>query len=139
MAKKAVVLGVIGYIAGCLIGLCFTLSSENFTFASALPHILLGGIPGAIAMGSTVIYDVEKWGILRVTVTHFLIAMGAILIGCFVLNWFPPWSASFWILLAVETAGYFLIWLILYLGYRGKVRKLNEMLKESRQSEERWS
>lgn len=133
MRRKAIMLGLIGYIAGCVIGLCFALRNESFTFAGALPDILLGGIPGAIAMGSSVIYDVEKWSILRATVTHFLITMGAILIGCFVLKWFKPWSALFWIMLAAELAGYILIWLIMHQCYRAKVRKLNEMLRESRE------
>lgn len=93
------------------------------------------GIPGAVAMGSAVIYDIEKWSILRATAAHFLISMGAILMGCFVLKWFKPWSTPFWIMLAAELAAYVLIWLIMYRGYRGKVRKLNEMLKESREQE----
>lgn len=133
MRRKAILLGLIGYIAGCVIGFCFALRNESFTFVGALPDILLGGIPGAIAMGSSVIYDVEKWSILRATVTHFLITMGAILIGCFVLKWFKPWSALFWIMLAAELAGYILIWLIMHQCYRAKVRKLNEMLRESQE------
>ena len=139
MRKKAVLLGFLGYIAGCLIGLCFALQNESFTLAGALPDILLGGIPGAIAMGSAVIYDVEKWSILRATASHSLITMGAILMGCFVLKWFEPWSTPFWIMLAAELAGYVLIWLIMYHGYRGKVRKLNEMLKENRENEQNHS
>ena len=135
MGKKAILLGLIGYIAGCVIGLCFALGNENFTFAGALPDILLGGIPGAIAMGSAVIYDVEKWSILRVTATHFLITMGAILIGCFLLKWFEPLSTPFWIMLAAELAGYILVWLIMHQCYRAKVRKLNEMLRERREKE----
>ena len=130
MVKKAALLALLGYIAGCAIGLCFALQSKDFTIARALPDILLGGIPGAIAMGSTVIYDIEEWSILRVTVTHFLVAMGVMLLACFVLKWFKPWSTAFWIMMAIEVVGYFLIWLVLYLSYRGKVRKLNEMLKK---------
>jgi hypothetical protein len=135
MYKKAILLGLLGYIAGCIIGLCFALSSEGFGLTSSLPQILLGGIPGAIAMGSVVIYDVEEWSILRATVTHFLVAMGAILFGCFVLGWFKPWSTSFWIMLAIEFAAYLLIWLIMYRCFRAKVRKLNELLKENREKE----
>ena len=135
MRKRAILLGFIGYIAGCVIGLCFALQNENFTFAGALPDILLGGIPGAIAMGSAVIYDVEEWSILRATATHFLITMAAIFLGCFVLKWFEPWSTPFWIMLAAELTGYILIWLIMHQCYRSQVRKLNEMLKESQEKE----
>ena len=133
MAKKAMLLGLIGYIAGCIVGLCFSLQSESFTLAGALPHILLGGIPGAIAMGTAVIYGIEEWSLLRVTVTHFLIVMGAMLLACFVLKWFEPWSTPFWIMLAAELVGYVIVWLIMYLGYKKQVRKLNKLLKENRE------
>lgn len=131
MAKKAMLLGLIGYIAGCIIGLCFALQREGFTLASSLPDILMGGIPGAIAMGAAVIYGIEEWSLLRATVTHFLIVMGALLLACFVLKWFEPWSAPFWIMLAAELVGYIIIWLIIYLCYKKQVRKLNNLLKEN--------
>ena len=135
MAKKAMLLGLIGYFAGCMIGLCFSLQSESFTLAGALPHILLGGIPGAIAMGTAVIYGIEEWSLLRATVTHFLIVMGALMLACFVLKWFEPWSTPFWIMLAAELVGYVIVWLIMYLGYKKQVRKLNKLLKENRERE----
>ena len=134
MYKKAIQLGAIGYIAGCAIGLVFALQNHPFSFADALPRILLGGIPGAVAMGAAVIYDIEKWSLLKATATHFLIAMGVTLLACFVLEWFKPWSAPFWIMMAAEAAGYILVWIIMYLRYKAKVQKLNEMLKESRES-----
>ncbi len=130
MHKKAMIFGLLGYIAGCLIGLCFTLQNNNNSLSSSLPGILLGGIPGAIAMGTMVIYDIEKWSILRATFTHFLIVMGVMLLACFVLKWFEPWSAAFWIMMAAELAGYVIVWLILYYSYRRKVRKLNDMLRK---------
>ena len=135
MAKKAMLLGLLGYIAGCVVGLCFNLQNEGFTFASALPQILLGGIPGAIAMGTTVIYDIEEWSLLRATVTHFLTVMGAMLLACFVLKWFEPWSTPFWIMLAAELVGYVIVWLIMYLCYKKQVRKLNRLLKENQEKE----
>ena len=135
MRKKAILLGLIGYAAGCLIGLCFALQSKEFSIVTALPHILLGGIPGAIAMGTVVIYDIEAWSLLRATVTHFLITMGALILACFVLDWFPPWSAAFWMMLAIDLAGYLLIWLIMYGRYKAEVRKLNELLKKSNEAE----
>ncbi len=135
MRKKAILLGLIGYVCGCVIGLFFALQNENFNIREALPSILLGGIPGAIAMGSAVIYDIEEWSLLRATATHFLVVMGVILFACFLLKWFPPWSPAFWIMLAAELVGYVIIWLIMYYCFRKKVRELNEILKESREKE----
>ncbi len=135
MYKKALLMGIIGYVAGCLIGLFFSLANEHFVLAESLPGILLGGLPGAIACGTTVVYSIEKWSLLRATVTHFLITMGVIILGSFVLKWFEPWSFTFWLMLTIELAGYILIWLIIYLGYKKQVRKMNEMLRECRKKE----
>ena len=135
MRKKAILLGLLGYAAGCMIGLCFALKNKEFSITTALPQILLGGIPGAIAMGTVVIYDIEEWSLLRATVTHFLISMGVIILACFVLNWFPPWSTPFWMMLGIELAGYILIWLIVYGRYKAEVRKLNELLEKCNQAE----
>lgn len=136
MAKKAMLLGLLGYIAGCAVGLCFELQSSNFALATALPHILPGGIPGAIAMGTMVLYDIEEWSLLRATATHFLIVTGVMLLACFVLKWFEPWSTAFWIMLAVVAVGYFIVWLIIYRCYKKQIRKLNELLKESQEAKE---
>ena len=135
MRKKAILLGLIGYVCGCVIGLFFALQNENFNLREALPSMLLGGIPGAIAMGSAVIYDIEEWRLLRATATHVIVVLGVILFACFLLKWFPPWSPAFWIMLAAELIGYVIIWLIMYYCFRKKVRTLNEMLKESREKE----
>ena len=136
MAKKATLLGLFGYIAGCAVSLFFTLQSENIAIATALLYILPGGIPGAIAMGTMVLYDIEEWSLLRATVTHFLIVTGVMLLACFVLKWFEPWSTAFWIMLAVVAIGYFIVWLIIYRCYKKQIRKLNELLKESQEAKE---
>ena len=98
---------------------------------------MLGGIPGAVIMSSTVIYDIEEWSILRATATHFLFAMGVLVFACFALKWFKPWSAAFWIMLAAEVVCYILIWLIMYSAYKAKVRKLNMLLKEGEPEEKK--
>ena len=43
MRKKAILLGFIGYVCGCVIGLLFALQNENFNIRESLPTILLGG------------------------------------------------------------------------------------------------
>ena len=131
MNKKALLLGLLGYAGGCIIGLCFALQSREFSMINALPKILLGGIPGAVIAGSTVVYDIEEWSLLKATITHFLLTMGVILLACFLLNWFTPWSTTFWIMLAAEAAAYVIIWLIMCLRYKAEIRKLNELLKNN--------
>ena len=102
MYRKAMWMGLLGYAVGCLIGLVFTLSAGTAGFREALAQILLGGIPGALAMGSSVVYGIEKWSILRATVTHFIITMSALLFGGYVLQWFGTDRTPLWIMMAIS-------------------------------------
>ena len=130
MWKKAVLLGAVGYAVGIVIGVIIFLCNSSRGFAEALPYILLSGIPGAVAMGSTVIYEVEKWSVARATVTHFLITfVGLYLVG-FALEWFRFGEPAFWIFTAAMVAAYVLIWLIQYTAYKRQVRKMNEDLQK---------
>ena len=138
MYRKAMLLGLLGYAAGCLIGLVIGLCAGELSFREALPNILLGGIPGALAMGSSVVYGIEKWSILRATATHFVITMGALLFGGYVLHWFGPDRSMLWIMMAVSLVCYIAIWLIFYLSYRKTIRQMNddlEKLKSARKPE----
>ena len=40
-------------------------------------HLLMSGVLGMVANGSSVIYEIEEWSIARATITHFTIAMWA--------------------------------------------------------------
>jgi hypothetical protein len=130
MWKKAVLLGALGYAIGIVIGVVIFLLNSSRSFAEALPYILLSGIPGAIAMGSTVIYEIEKWSISRATFTHFLITFSSIYLVGFALEWFRFGDPVFWLFTATMIAAYILIWLIQYLAYKRQVRKMNEDLQK---------
>ena len=132
MWKKAVLLAVLGYAVGIMIGVIIFLCNSSRSFSEALPYILLSGIPGAIAMGSTVIYDIEKWSIARATLTHFLITFFCLYLVGFALGWFRFWEPAFWIFTAAMIAAYILIWLIQYMAYKRQVRKMNEDLQKWR-------
>ena len=139
MYRKAMLLGLLGYGIGALIGLAIVLlQGETVNVTGSLPWILLGGIPGALAMGSSVVYGIEKWSILRATATHFLITMGALCFGGYVLQWFGPEHSMLWIMIGVSLLAYTAIWLAFYLSYRKTIRQMNddlEKLKTSRKAD----
>ena len=130
MYRKAMWMGLLGYAAGCLIGLVFTLSAGAANFREALAQILLGGIPGALAMGSSVVYGIEKWSILRATATHFIITMGALLFGGYVLQWFGSDRTPLLIMMAISLVCYAVIWLVFYLSYRKTIQQMNDDLRK---------
>ena len=140
MWKKATLLSLAGFAGGIVICVLFIVlwPEGSFDLEAALPHLLIGGSYGAAAMGSSVVYDIEKWSILRATATHFLFILIGYSVVSLTLGWFRIEDGTFWIMIAVFVAVYFLIWLIQYLIYRKQVSRMNENLrkwKSSRKSE----
>lgn len=89
---------------------------------------------GAVANGSAVIYEIESWSILKVTVTHYFIAMGAFMITSLLLRWFG--IQELLIVFAAMTGAYVLIWLVNYFIGKREVRSMNEGLRMMRKGEE---
>jgi hypothetical protein len=125
--KKATLLGLAGFVTGSLIGACFTLAGSA-AFPEALPHILLGGIYGGAAMGSSVVYDIEKWSIARATATHFLFVFALYFLIVVTMGWFRLNDPVFWIVIGAMLLAYVLIWLFQYLSCKRKIRKMNQDL-----------
>ena len=130
--KKAVLLGLVGFAAGALIGVCFCLSgsSGSFSLKDNLLHLLLGGLYGAVAMDSSVVYDIEKWSIARATATHFLLVFITYFLLVISMGWFRLDEPLFWIVVAAMVVAYVFIWLFQYLSYRRKIREMNEDLEK---------
>ena len=139
--KKATLLGLTGFVLGIMIWAGFALmSGSSEGLRDAFPHLLLGGLYGAMAMGSSVAYAVEKWSIARATATHFLLMFGLYCLLVLSMGWFRIEDPVFWIVIAVMAVGYVLIWLLQYLAYKRKVQQMNDdlrMLKAKMKSSDR--
>lgn len=133
--KKTLLLAAVGFAAGLLVGLGFlSITGINTYFAQNGPgrlalYIGLSSILGAVNLGTTTIYSLEHWGLLRCTLTHFLIAMATFSTVGFALGWLSLREpATLWMLPACVIA-YFIIWLVMYLCYRREIRRINSALK----------
>lgn len=125
--KKATVFSLIGFGIGALIGICFLLGDWP-GLKEALPHLFLGGVYGAAAMGSSIVYDIEKWSIARATATHFLFAFALYFLMVVTMGWFRLNDPVFWIVIGAMLLAYVLIWLFQYLSCKRKIRKMNQDL-----------
>ena len=131
MWKKAALLSLAGFVLGVAVGICLMLIGSS-SFLTAFPHILLGSVYGAVAMGGSVVYGIENWSIARATATHFLLVFVLFVLLAVWMGWLRLKDPVFWIVLAAMAVAYVLIWLIQYLSYRKKVRKINEDLAKWR-------
>ena len=131
--KHALLLAVIGLAAGALVSGFFAMmagTEKGLGFPLWLNY-LLGSLQGALGMGSTVVYAIDRWSVTRCTVTHFVIVFSGYTALGLIEGWFLPGDPGFWIMTAVMVAVYFIIWVTMYLSYKRKIKQMNSEL-------ERW-
>jgi len=128
--KKTMLLGLAGFVLGVLICIGFMLARSSEGLKAAFPNLVISGIYGAVAMGSSIVYDVEKWSIARATATHFLLVFALYFLLVFSMGWFSLSDPVFWIVAGAMVAGYILIWLLQYLSYKRQIREMNDELKK---------
>lgn len=126
--KKTMLLGLAGFVLGVLICIGFMLARSSEGLKAAFPNLVISGIYGAVAMGSSIVYDVEKWSIARATATHFLLVFALYFLLVLSMGWFSLSDPVFWIVVGAMVAGYILIWLLQYLSYKRKIREMNDEL-----------
>ena len=133
--KKTAILAAIGFILGILVGMGFLLIGGSGIYfemnganRTAL-YLALSGLLGAVNTGAMVIYDMEHWGLLRCTLTHFILAMASVCAVGFSLGWLRLHdSFTLWMLGGCVVV-YFIIWFIMYALNKRQIRRMNEALK----------
>ena len=140
MKKQVFLRSLLGAFVGCFIGVviivCISLAIGGGDMHVATPALLaqvgseVGAFSlqmaaamliGAIWSGASVIWEVERWSLLRQTLTHFLLCS----VVCLPIAWAMDWMADQpgWYLFGF-VAMYAGIWLINYLQIRRRVREI---------------
>ena len=117
-----IVLGIIFYV--------LSLTVENFSLTGG--QVLLGIVSiyvlAFIQAGTTVFEQIEHWSSLKSMLCHFGLLYVTYSL-CYLLNsWIPFEPLVLVIFTAIFSAGFFLIWGIVYLCVRTASRKLNEKI-----------
>ncbi len=157
LKKKFLTLAAIGFPFGMVICLIITtvistlstkdasisLCSEDLVTAlgsKALAIVvqeLVSGVFGSLILGTTVVYGIEKWSILKSTAIHFCVSMSMYYVTAFTLRWlYPKNIAENLTMLAILIVVYIIIWLANYLSYKKEVRKLNSELEKMKQPDD---
>ena len=94
--------------------------------AALLLQLFLTGLQGAICMGGTVLYDLDRLPLALTTLFHCLMCVVPYFFLSLLLGWVERvWEAL--ILSGIQIAAFFIIWLILYLQYRKQIKELNDI------------
>ena len=94
--------------------------------------LLVMGLFGALCVGGTLFYEIERWPLALATAAHYL----SMSLGYLIPNWLLCWNMPLKLLLSIEgfmTLGFFLIWLIMYSIYKKQVRELNRLTEKQKQ------
>ena len=133
--KKGLILGAIGFVGGLFIGLTVFYLTEptaplmpDFSKLS-LFELIIGGIYGALAMGTSAVYDIESWSIAKCTFTHFIFTFVGLFVLARVQGWLNPGAKLMYVIAAAFIIIYIIIWLSQYLLFKRKVRQLNDDLE----------
>ena len=125
---------VIGFSVVVILYMCGAYPMELLADRPAfLAQIVGSSLLGAINMGATVVYDIDKWGIIKVTLIHYCIAMCSFIICEKLLGWFP--DSVLLVVLVIFTVVYALIWVIMSIRGKKVVRRMNEELEALRRKD----
>ncbi len=130
LRNKCIIKSLIGFIMGIFIGLFFWfINSGEASGTTFVVHLIMSGILGLIAMGGSVVYDIESWGLLKATSTHYILVMLDFVIVATALGWVTS-IIEMMVFLAGMTIIYAMIWLFESYLWKRTIRKMNEQLKE---------
>lgn len=147
-AKKTIQLAFFGFLIGIVIGdliAVMTGSGEKGQFipvsqklvrkagsvqGAVLLHNLISGLLGAAAMAGSIFFEFDNWEMSKAAAVHFLIILTAYFAAAFFCGWIEPKAKHILIMTAIMGAGYFLVWLIMYLRCRRETEKLNEEIRK---------
>lgn len=156
MKKKLIVRSLLGAPIGVTISLfitiIFSLCLGHGEYFPA-PHELIawcGGnettavivqmicslIVGAICGGATVIWEIEKWSLLKQTLVHFaIITIPFFGIG-YIMNWMPHYLFGAIGYICGFIVVYIVMWCTLYFSIKAKIKKMNKQLQIMQQTNE---
>ena len=133
---------IFGAISGTLIVLLInTISKSSYhiatpelaeaigTEAAVILQTLLSGLYGLVCIGGTEFYRIERWSLLRSTMTHLLCILVSFSIVGLILRWIHFDIPSLLFLLTIAVV-YFIIWLIMSLRWKKSIREMNSELEK---------
>lgn len=145
MLKKTLKAAGIGFLIGMVVGDLIAILTGNsdtggITFASsqlldmaggnsALAMILqslFSGLYGAACFAGMSFYEIERMPLAAATALHCALIVLLFIPIALLLGWVSD-IGTLLIISGMQLIGFFIIWLIMYFGYKKQIRELNEM------------
>lgn len=149
--KKAILRGLLGFPIGVFIGYAITiiisLIAEDGGYMPAVPvlvaqygeikavvlQFVLSGLLGAVSAAGSVVWETDRWSILKQTFVHFLILSLTMLPIAYFAGWMEKTVAGFALYFSIFIVLYAIIWAVQCLVWRQKIKKVNEGIRRRNQ------
>lgn len=146
MPTKVLSRAAIGFVVGMLMGVLVVLA-ESFAAGGTiqlpqtlldttgseagalLAQMLLSGVYGIVPMAGTVLYELDKWGLAKQAIVHYMSYMLTFLVVGTLAGWFVPTLVVVGVFAGSFALCHLVIWLIMFMRYKAEVRRLNELLQ----------
>ncbi|WP_405346948.1 DUF3021 domain-containing protein [Ruminococcus sp.] len=145
MLKKTLKAAGIGFLIGVVVGNLIAILTGNsatggVTFASPqllnmaggngvvamLLQSLFSGLYGAACFAGMSFYEIERMPLAAATALHCALIVLLFIPIALLLGWVSD-IVTLLIISGMQLVGFFIIWLIMYFGYKKQIRELNEM------------
>ncbi len=127
---KFIIKSLLGFIIGLFVGLFFRFLNAQTDYGEAfILHLVMSGILGLLAMGGSVVYDIESWGLLKATVSHYVLVIFDYTVVAVLLKWYTRIS-DFLISIVIMTVLYAMIWLFESIMWKKTIGEMNAELKK---------
>lgn len=143
--KRAAVGAIAGVFICLVVSIIISYCKNDGNYYPVVPQLteLCGGetnavvlqtlgvmVYGAIMAGISVIWDMDRWSILRQTVTHFAACTLATLPAAYLLHWVEHSVGGVLSYFGIFAAVYVCIWLGSYSSMKRKVEQMNRRVSE---------
>ena len=145
MLKKTLKAAGIGFLIGMIVGNVIAFLTGNsgtggVTFASPqlldmaggsgtvamLLQSLFSGLYGAVCFAGMSFYEIERMPLAAATALHCALIVLLFIPIALLLSWVSE-IGTLLMISGMQLVGFFIIWLIMYFGYKKQIRELNEM------------
>ena len=99
------------------------------TEAAVILQTMLSGLYGLVCIGGTEFFRIEKWSLLRSTMTHLVCILVSFTTIGLILRWIRFDLPSLLFLLFIAVA-YFIIWIIMSIRWKRSIREMNSELEK---------
>lgn len=114
-----------GYYSPCVPELTVKMGSE---INAVLLQALLCGVLGMGSAASSVIWEMENWGIVKQTGIYFLVLSVIMMPTAYVMYWMEHSLKGVLSYFGIFAALFIVMWIVLYAIARHNVKKMNEIL-----------